>query len=75
MKALTLSETGSFDYFDADGCPLVIDRNSGAAWAWGGGNWHSYLGLVYQNYAEKRPLQFGEFLRLFPDVVLTITTF
>lgn len=74
MKALTLSETGSFDYFDADGCPLVVDRNSGEAWAWVGGSWQSYLGLVYQNYAEKRSLQFGEFLRMFPDVALAITT-
>lgn len=74
MKALTLSETGSFDYFDADGCPLVVDRNSGEAWAWVGGSWQSYLGLVYQNYAEKRSLQLGEFLRMFPDVALAITT-
>ena len=70
INTLTLTGAGSADFFDVDGCAVVVNRSTGEAWAWTGGFWSSYLGLVYKNYADEPALEYDEFIRRYPKVAL-----
>ena len=69
---LTSAEAAQFEFHEVDGRAVVVDTQSGDAWAWEAGAWHSYLGLVYKNYAAGPPLGGEEFFRRFPDVSMTL---